>query len=102
MITDRKEWRFFSVLPKADRALAAAWWGALILRGVLPAGFAIAMGALVGAVLRNGSLVIPLAATGAIFVTLQVLPPVHTALGFGNYTSAICSVLEDMVATKLR
>jgi len=28
--------------------------------------------------------------------------PVHTTHGFGNYTSAICSVLEDMVATKLR
>ena len=51
-ITKRKEWQFFAVLPKADRALAAAWWAVLILRGILPAVFAIAMGALVAAVQR--------------------------------------------------
>ena len=42
----RKEWQFFGVLVKADRALALAWWTALVLRGLLPAAFAIAMGAL--------------------------------------------------------
>ncbi len=31
------QWRFFSVLPKVDRTLALAWWGVLVLRGVLPA-----------------------------------------------------------------
>jgi len=35
-------------LPKADRTLAVASWVVLILRGVLPAAFAIAMAALVG------------------------------------------------------
>src|ERR1700738_3376506 len=82
MITDRKEWQFFSVLPKADAALAATWWAVLILRGVLPAAFAIVMGALVAAVQRGGSLAAPLAAAGIIFVTLQVLPSVHTAIGY--------------------
>src|SRR5437667_449211 len=43
----RKEWQFFAVLPKADRLLAVAWWLILVLRGVLPALFAIAMGVLV-------------------------------------------------------
>ena len=57
----RKEWKFFGVLPKADRGLAAAWWTALVLRGVLPALFAIAMGVLVGAVQRGEDLVGPLA-----------------------------------------
>jgi len=38
------------VLPKADRALAVVWWAVLFLRGVLPAVFAVAMGALVRAV----------------------------------------------------
>ena len=42
MLTTRKEWQFFSVLPKADAPIAAAWWTALILRGILPAAFAIA------------------------------------------------------------
>ena len=49
-LRERKEWQFFAVLPKAAPGLAAAWWIALILRGTLPAAFAIAMGVLVGAV----------------------------------------------------
>ena len=49
----RKEWQFFGVLHKADLTLAAAWWTVLVLRGVLPAVFAVAMGALVGAVQRG-------------------------------------------------
>ena len=36
-------------LPKGDRLLAIAWWVMLVLRGVLPAVFAIATGVLVGA-----------------------------------------------------
>ncbi len=86
----RKEWRFFGVLPRADRALAAAWWALLILRGVLPALFAIAIGVFVGAVQRGESLAGPLALVGAVFVTLQVLPPIHQAAGalLGSRTSA--------------
>ena len=49
----RNEWKFFGVLPKADRPLAVAWWVVLSLRGLLPALFAIAMGVLVGAVQRG-------------------------------------------------
>ncbi len=89
-ITQRKEWQFFSVLPKADRALAAAWWAALVLRGILPAIFAIAMGVLVAAVQQGGGLAGPLAAMAATFVLLQVLPPIHTAIGsnLGDRTAA--------------
>jgi hypothetical protein len=46
----RKEWKFFAVLPKAAPGLAAAWSAVLLLRGILPAAFAIAMGVLVAAV----------------------------------------------------
>ena len=49
-LRQRHESKFFSILPKADGVLAAGWWIVLVLRGVLPAVFAIAMGALVGAV----------------------------------------------------
>src|SRR6202023_614237 len=56
------------------------WWTALLLRGVLPAVFAIAMGVLVGAVQRGDSLAGPLAFAGSIFVLLQVLSPIHQAL----------------------
>lgn len=86
----RPEWKFFSVLPKADGPLALAWWTALILRGTLPALFAVAMGLLVGAVTRGESLVWPLALNGVVFVLLQVLSPLHLAIGMnlGSKTSA--------------
>lgn len=89
-LTERKEWKFFSVLPKADPALAAAWWTALLLRGILPAALAIAMGVLVGAVQRGHPLAGPLAFTGTIFILLQVLSPIHQAVSanLGDRTAA--------------
>ena len=89
-LTDRKEWKFFGVLPKAARGLAAAWWAVLLLRGILPAAFAIAMGVLVGALQRGDSLAGPLALAGAIFVLLQTLSPIHQALSanLGDRTAA--------------
>jgi ABC-type multidrug transport system fused ATPase/permease subunit len=89
-LTARKEWQFFSVLLKADRGLAVGWWAALLLRGVLPAAFAIAMGVLVGAVQHGSSLAAPLAFAGAVFVLLQVLSPIHRALSanLGDRTAA--------------
>jgi ATP-binding cassette subfamily B protein len=89
-LTARKEWKFFAVLPKADPVLAAAWWTVLLLRGILPAAFAIAMGLLVGAVERGHPLAGPLALAGAIFVLLQVLSPIHQALSanLGDRTAA--------------
>ena len=89
-LTERKEWKFFGVLPKADAGLAAAWWAVLLLRGILPAAFAIAMGVLVGAVQRGDPLAGPLAFAGAIFVLLQVLSPIHQAVSanLGDRTAA--------------
>ena len=89
-LTERKEWKLFSVLPKADRTLAAGWWAILLLRGVLPAAFAIAMGALVAAVQRGHPLAGPLAFVGTIFVLLQVLSPIHQAVSanLGDRTAA--------------
>src|SRR5499426_1943587 len=79
-LTQRKEWKFFGVLPKAAPGLALAWWLALLLRGALPAAFAIAMGVLVGAVQSGDSLAGPLALVGTIFVLLQILSPIHQAV----------------------
>lgn len=75
------EWQFFRALWRTDRALAAAWWGLVALRGALPAGFAVAMGALVAAVTDGRALAAPLAAVGVAFVAMQVLTPVHVAVG---------------------
>jgi ATP-binding cassette, subfamily B, bacterial len=89
-LTARKEWKFFAVLPKAAPALAAGWWTVLLLRGILPATFAIAMGVLVGAVQRGHSLIGPLTFACGIFVLLQVLSPIHQALSanLGDRTAA--------------
>jgi ATP-binding cassette, subfamily B, bacterial len=89
-LTERKEWKFFSVLPKASPGLAAAWWTALLLRGILPAAFAIAMGVLVGAVRRGEALSGPLVLVGTIFILLQVLSPVHQVVSsnLGDRTAA--------------
>src|SRR6267378_3949882 len=86
----RNEWKFFAALPKADRALAVVWWVVLVLRGVLPAVFAIAMGVLVAAVQRGDGLSGPLALAGVVFVLLQILSPIHQAIStnLGDRTAA--------------
>jgi ABC-type multidrug transport system fused ATPase/permease subunit len=93
-LTERQEWAFFAVLPRAAPALAAAWWAALVSRGILPALFAIAMGVLVGAVQRGDALAGPLAFAGAIFVALQVLSPVHQAIS-ANLGDRVAAWLYD-------
>jgi ATP-binding cassette, subfamily B, bacterial len=86
----RKEWQFFAVLPRADAVLAVAWWFVLIVRGLLPALFAIAMGQLVSAVQQGASLAEPLTLVGTAFVLLQVLAPIHQviSLNMGERTAA--------------
>jgi ATP-binding cassette, subfamily B, bacterial len=71
-LTARKEWQFFAVLPKADPGLAAAWWVSLLLRGILPAAFAIAMGVLVGAVQRGSPLAGPSTCPGCTRLTVML------------------------------
>jgi ATP-binding cassette, subfamily B, bacterial len=86
----RNEWKFFGVLPKADGLLAALWWLALALRGVLPALFAVSMGVLVGAVQRGEDLAGALTFVGVVFVVLQVATPIHQAISanLGEQTAA--------------
>jgi ATP-binding cassette subfamily B protein len=86
----RNELKFFAVLPKADRTLAVVWWVVLVLRGVLPAVFAIAMGVLVAAVEHGDRLADGLVLVGIVFVLLQVLAPIHQTVGanLGDRTAA--------------
>ena len=81
---------FFAALPKADGRLAFTWWAVVLLHGLLPALFAIAMGVLVDAVQRGDSLTVPLSIVGVIFVLLQVLTPIQTAVShnLGDRTAA--------------
>ncbi|HEX4567296.1 MAG TPA: ABC transporter ATP-binding protein [Vicinamibacterales bacterium] len=88
-LRERNEWKLFAALSRADRALGASWWLVLLLRGALPAVFAVAIGLLVGAVQRGDSLTMPLALTGAAFVLQQILSPLHNAisLNLGDRTA---------------
>ena len=97
-IRARQEWQFFAVLPQAAPALAGAWWVVLILRGVLPAGFALAMGALVGAVQRGEDLTAPLGLTGGVFVLLQVLTPIHNTIS-ANLGDRVAAWLYDRLTS---
>jgi ATP-binding cassette, subfamily B, bacterial len=96
-LRQRKEWTFFTVLPKAHAGLAIAWWAALILRGLLPAVFAIAMGLLVGVVQHGQPVTGPLVLVGVVFVLLQVLGPIHHALS-ANLGDRTATWLFDRLA----
>jgi ATP-binding cassette, subfamily B, bacterial len=97
-VRDRQEWKFFAVLPRADARLAALWWVLLVLRGVLPAVFAITMGVLVGAVQDRQSLVGPLVAMGITFGLLQVLPAVHETVS-QNLGSKVADWLYEQLTS---
>jgi ABC-type multidrug transport system fused ATPase/permease subunit len=93
-LRERAEWQFFAVLPRADGRLAFAWWTVLLLRGLLPAAFAVAMGALVAAVQGGGRLAVPLVVVGVVFVLLQTLHPLHQAIS-ANLGSRVAAWLYD-------
>lgn len=86
----RQEIKFFAAVWKADRVLAAGWWVVVVLRGVLPALFAVAMGILVAAVENRSGLAGGLALVGVLFVLMQVLSPIQQAVGanLGDRTAA--------------
>src|SRR5438876_10151813 len=94
----RDEWKLFGVLQRADRSLALAWWSVLLLRGLLPPLFAITVGTLVGAVQRGDPLAAPLGGVGVVFVLLQVLSPLHQAIG-ANLGSRTAAWLYDELTT---
>ena len=92
----RPEWKFLAILPRANPFLAAVWWTTLVVRSLLPALFAIAMGLLVGAVEAGGDLAWPLAGVGTVFVLLQVLPPLHLAAGQNLGSSAAAWLYDEL------
>ena len=88
------EWCFFCLLPRANRRLAWGWLSLLALRGLLPVAFALAMGALVGAVSSGQSLALPLALAGVVLLALPTLGPLHQAVG-ANLGSRLAAWLYD-------
>src|SRR5215471_8898507 len=89
-IRERQELQLAAALWRADRPMAAGWWSLLGVRGLLPAGFSIATGVLVGAIQHQASLAVPLIIVGVLFILMQILGPLHTALSanLGDRTSA--------------
>jgi ABC-type multidrug transport system fused ATPase/permease subunit len=88
---ERQELQLAAALSRADRRLAAGWWSVLAVRGLLPAAFSIATGVLVGAIQQHRGLAAALAVVAVVFIGLQVLGPLHTALSanLGDRTSAL-------------
>jgi ATP-binding cassette, subfamily B, bacterial len=88
-LRSRQEWQFFAVLPKADPALAGTWWALVILNGVMPAVFAIAIGATVSAVQQSRPVTVSLTLTGLVFVLMLIVNPIQTAvsMNLGNKVS---------------
>ena len=86
----RQELQLAAALKHADPAMATGWWSLLTLRGLLPAGFSIATGVLVSAIQHHQDLAVGLAVVGVLFILLQVLGPLHTALSanLGDRTAA--------------
>jgi ATP-binding cassette subfamily B protein len=59
-LRERQEWKFFGALYRSAPVLAVAWWVILVVRGLMPVLFALAIGLLVGAVNDGDSLTGPL------------------------------------------
>ena len=75
------EWKFLGVFPKAARRLTVAWWAFVLVRGILPPLFAVAMGTLIGAVQHHGALGPALVFLGLVFLGMNALGPVHGTVG---------------------
>jgi ATP-binding cassette, subfamily B, bacterial len=93
-LRERQELGLAAALGRADRPMAAGWWGLLACRGLLPAAFAIVTGVLVSAVQHRSSLAAPLIVVAVVFVLMQVLGPLHTALS-GNLGDRTAAWLYD-------
>jgi ATP-binding cassette subfamily B protein len=80
-VRQREEWRFFAVLRRAHAGLGISWWVLIVVRGLLPAAFAVSTGVLVGAVQRGTSVLAALIAVGVVFIVIQVLAPLQSQVG---------------------
>jgi ABC-type transport system involved in cytochrome bd biosynthesis fused ATPase/permease subunit len=90
LLRGRQEAHLAAALVRADRPMAVAWWSLLTARGLLPACFSVSTGLLVGAITRGHGIGPPLIAVAVVFITLQVLSPLHAALSanLGDRTAA--------------
>ncbi|MFB0619114.1 ABC transporter ATP-binding protein [Streptomyces sp. AGS-58] len=92
----RNEWKLFALFPKAHLLLAVGWWVLIAVRGVLPAVLVVAVGSLVNDVNDGSSLMVPLTLIAAVFVSMQLVVPIHaqTSAALGERVSCL---LHDML-----
>jgi ABC-type transport system involved in cytochrome bd biosynthesis fused ATPase/permease subunit len=91
------EWRFLAVMPRAAPRLAALWWALIAASALLPAVFAVTMGALASSVEAGRSLTTPLAVAGGVFLAMNALAPVHEVAG-SNLGDRVADWLHDKLA----
>ena len=72
---------FFKTMYTASPVATIVWWGLLLAGGLLPVGFALAMGGLITSVEKGNTLTGPLTFIGIVFVAMQVVNPVHVSIG---------------------
>lgn len=74
---------------KASPGLAAAWWGLVAIRSLLPAALTLGLGSLVSAISSGRSVGGPLSIVGGSFALLSMSSPIHTQIGsiLGDKTS---------------
>jgi ABC-type multidrug transport system fused ATPase/permease subunit len=66
---------------RASRPLAAAWWGLVAIRSLLPAALTLGLGSLVSAIAGGRSVTGPLLLVGGAFALLSMSSPIHTQIG---------------------
>ncbi len=87
-LLDRKEVAFFRMLRRASAGYATAWWGLLLLRGLLPTLVSLGFGWLVSAITLGRSLTAPLVLFGVAFTASVMLHPIHQMVSMNLGTSA--------------
>ncbi len=90
------EYQFLILLTRVDAALGAGWWALILVRAVLPAAFALSMGSLITAVQDGQPVGASLYAVGALFIAMQTLPPIHSAIS-SNLAAKTTTHLHDLL-----
>ena len=83
-LTSSNHWRFFRALVTADRRLAIAWLGLIVLRGLLPVAMVLAIGSVVGSIVSSGTtvdLTRGLIVVSVVFTLTQVFAAIHAQIG---------------------
>jgi ATP-binding cassette, subfamily B, bacterial len=93
-LRETAEWRFFSILFHSTRSLTIAWWALVLVRGALPAAFALGMGLIVSAIQRGEDTGAALAVAGVAFAAQQALGPLHDAIS-GNLGARLSAWLHE-------